>query len=174
MNDEEATFPIADMVESELPSEWSWIKNHDNPASITLDHITKMTLFGVCGWSLIETPLEISVLNSSTWLLALVVSKFIVILTGAGAIARIRVARAIFAFICGASVLAIAPALPLVYTRSFEIEVISIVECVLKAACFCALCLSSFQKKPLERRAGTVALGTRQIQLRSDDVTRGA
>jgi len=151
---EEAAFPIADMVESELPSERDWIEDHDNPARITLDRITKMTIFSVCGWSLIETPLEIGVLNSNTWLLVLAVAKFIVILTGTGAIARVRIACAIFAFICGVSVLAIAPALPFVYTRSVEIEVVSTVECVLKAACLAALCLSSFQTNPRKRRAG--------------------
>jgi hypothetical protein len=107
-----------------------------------------MAIFGVCGWSLIETPLEIGVLNSNTWILALAVSKLIVILTGAVAIARVRAARATFALICGAGVLVIAPALPLVYTRSVEIAVISTVECVLKAACLGALCLSWLQKKP--------------------------
>ena len=174
MSKEEAVFPIADMLESELPSEWDWIENHDIPAKITLDRITKITIFGVCGWSLIETPLEIGVLNSNTWLLALAVSKFIVILTGAGAIARARAARAIFAFICGASVLAIAPALPVVYTRSVEISVISTVECVLKAACLGALCLSSFQKKPRKQRMGTVDPGMQQGRSRSDDVIKEA
>jgi hypothetical protein len=55
-------------------------------------------------------------------------------------------------------VLAIAPALPFVYTRSVEIAVVSTVECVLKAACLGALCLSLFQKKPQKRGAGTVDL----------------
>jgi hypothetical protein len=158
---EEAVFPIADMVESELPSEQDWIDDHDNQARITLDRITKMTIFGVCGWSLIEIPLEIGTLNLNSWLLALAVSKFIVILTGTAAIARVQVARAIFALGCGVSVLAIVPALPFVYTRSVEIAVISTVECVLKAACLGALCLSSFQKKLRKRQAGTVDRGMR-------------
>jgi hypothetical protein len=155
---EEAVFSIVEMVQSELPSERDWTEDHDIPARITLDRITKMTIFGVFAWSLIETPLEVGVFKSNTWLFALAVSKFIVILTGIGAIVRVRVARAIFASICGVSVLAIAPALPFVYTRSVEIAVVSTVECVLKAACLGALCLSLFQKKPQKRGAGTVDL----------------
>jgi hypothetical protein len=157
---EEAAFSIVDMVEFELQSEQNWIGDHYNPARITLDRITKMTIFCVCGWSLIETPLEIGALNLNSWLLALAVSKFIVILIGTAAIARVRIARAIFAFICAASVLAIVPALPFVYARSVEIAAISTVECVLKAACLCALCLLSFQKKLRKRWPVTVDRGT--------------
>ena len=116
-------------------------------ARFTLDRVTKMTIFGVCGWSLIETPLEIGALNLNTWLLALAMSKFIVILIGIAAIANVRVARTIFALICGISVLAIVPALPYVYTRSVGIAVISTLESVLKAVCLASLCLSSFQNK---------------------------
>lgn len=174
VSEKDAAFPITGMVESELRSEGDWIEEHNNPARITLDRITTLTIFGVCGWSLIETPLEIGVSNSSTGILALAVSKFIVILTGTSAIARVRAARAIFAFICGASVLAIATALPFVYARSVEISVISTVECVLKTVCLGALCLSSLQKKPRKRHAGTVHPGMRQDRPPSDDVIRGA
>jgi hypothetical protein len=157
---EEAVFPMADMVESELPFERDWIENHYNPARMTLDRITSMTLFGVCGWSLIETPFEISTLEFNTWVFALIVSKIIVILISIAAIKRVRFARAIFALGCGLSVLAIASALPFVYTQSVEIATISAVECVLKAACLGALCLSSFQKDPRKRQAGKVDRGT--------------
>jgi hypothetical protein len=120
-----------------------------------------MSILGVCGWSVIEIPLEIGAWNLNTSLLALGVSKFIVILTGTAAIARVRVARAIFALGCGVSVLAIVPALPFVYTQSVEIGAISTVECVLKAACLGALCRSWFQKKLRKRQAGTVDRGMR-------------
>jgi hypothetical protein len=158
---EEAVFPIADTSESDLPSERDWIEDNYNPVRITLDRVTKMTIFGVCGWSLIEIPLEIGAWNLNTWLFALAVSKFIVILTATAAIARVRVARAIFALGCGISVLAIVPALPFVYTQSVEIAAISTVECVLKTACLGALCLSWFQKKPRKRQAGMVDRGMR-------------
>ncbi|WNC92267.1 hypothetical protein RI103_28770 [Paraburkholderia sp. FT54] len=161
MSKEEAVFPTADMVESEFPSERDWIEVHYNPTRITLDRITKITIIVVCGWSLVETPLEIGAFDSHTWVLALAVSKFIVILTGITAIARVRVARAIFAFGCGMSVLAIAPSLPFVYTESVEIAAISTVECLLKAACLGALGLSSFQKQLRKRQRGTADRGMR-------------
>lgn len=170
MRKDDAAFRLADILESERKFELGWIEDHDNPARITLDRIIKLAIFGVCGWSLIETPLEMGVSNSDTWLLALAVSKLIVISTGIGAITRVRGARAIFAFICAVSVLAIAPALPLVYIRSAEIALISTVECVLKAACLGALCLSSLRKKPRKRRASTVHVGMQQDRPSSDDV----
>jgi hypothetical protein len=156
VSEEEAVFQMADVMESELSSERDWIKDHYNPSRITLDRITKMTTLGVCGWSLVETPFEIGSLNFNTWLLALVLSKIIVILIGAAAIAKVRVARAIFALGCGMSVLTIVPALPFVYTQSVEIAAISTVECVLKAACLGALCLSSFRRELRKGQAGTV------------------
>jgi hypothetical protein len=47
------------------------------------------------------------------------------------------------AFICGASVLAIAPALPLEYTRCFPIALFSTVECISKAACVASLAVAA-------------------------------
>ncbi|MFM0205022.1 hypothetical protein PQR53_34960 [Paraburkholderia fungorum] len=161
MSKEDAVFPMADMVEDELPSEQDWIEDQYNPARITLDRITKITILCVCGWSLVETPLEIGALNLNTWLLALAASKFIVILIGTAAIARVRGARTVFALVCGISVLAIVPALPFVYTRSVGIAVISAVECVLKGAFLGALCLSSFRKKLRRGRPGAVDRGMR-------------
>lgn len=174
MSKEKVSFHLTDTTESERPSEWDLIGDYDNGGRITLDRITKMTILGVCGWSLIETPLEIGAWNLKTGLLALAVSKLILILAGAGVIARIPIARLIFALICGASVLAIAPALPFVYMRSAEIATLSTVECFMKAACLGALCLSSFQKKPRKQRMGTVDPGMQQGRSRSDDVIKEA
>jgi hypothetical protein len=174
VSEEDAAFPMADTVESEIRSERDWIEEHNNPTRITLDRITTLAIFGVCGWSLIETPFEIVVSSLSVGLLALAVAKFIVVLTGISAIARVRIARALFAFICGVSVLAIATALPFEYARSLEITMISAVECVLKAACLGALCLSSLQQKPRKADACTLHLRMRQDRPPSDDVNRGA
>jgi hypothetical protein len=162
VSEEEAVFSIIDTMEPELLSEWErdWIEDHYNPAGITLDRITKMTILGVCGCSLIEIPFEISVWSLNTSVLALVVSKFIIVLMGAAAIARMRVPRAIFALGCALSVLAIVPALPLEYTQSVVIAAMSTVECFLKATCLGALCLSSFQKGLRKRRAGMADRGT--------------
>ncbi|TDG06583.1 hypothetical protein E1N52_19845 [Paraburkholderia guartelaensis] len=95
----------------------------------------KRSVVAVCCWILIETPLELSGSISSTALLAVLVSKALVCLTGFAAIARVRFARHVFAFICAASVLAVAPALPLEYAHSVAIALVSTVECVAKAAC---------------------------------------
>jgi uncharacterized membrane protein len=103
----------------------------------------KVTVIVVCCWALIEAPLELGGAIDSTALLAVVVSKVLVILIGIAAFANVRFARQIFTFICGASVFAIAPALPLEYARYTAIAIFSTVECVAKAACVAAFAVAS-------------------------------
>jgi hypothetical protein len=102
------------------------------------------TVIVVCVWALIEAPLELGGSLNSTALLAVAASKVLIILIGMAAIVNLRFARQVFTFICGASVFAIAPALPLEYTRSVAIAIFSTVECIAKAAC-----VTSFAIAPL-------------------------
>ncbi|MBP0595038.1 hypothetical protein J8I87_36345 [Paraburkholderia sp. LEh10] len=117
--------------------------------SISVDGIESARLFKasvvvVCGWALIEAPLELGGSTNSTSLFAVVVSKVLICLIGAGAIANLRIACQVFAFVCGASVFAIAPALPLEYMRCFSIALFSTVECIAKAACVASFAIASF------------------------------
>ena len=81
---------------------------------------------------------------SSTALLAVVVSKVLIGLIGTAAFANLRFARQVFTFVCGVSVFAIAPGLPLEYTRSVAIALMSTVECVVKAACVASFAVAPF------------------------------
>lgn len=101
---------------------------------VRAERLTRALLLGICAWSLIEAPLEIGTINADMELLAVIVSKLLVTTAAIAAICDARLARTLFSFICGASVLAIAPALPLEYTRSVAIAALSSVECVAKAA----------------------------------------
>ncbi|MEM5451148.1 hypothetical protein [Paraburkholderia guartelaensis] len=103
----------------------------------------KRSVVAVCCWILIETPLELSGSISSSALLAVLVSKALVCLTGFAAIARVRFTRHVFVFICAASVLAVVPALPLEYAHSAAIALVSTVECVAKAACVVLFAIGS-------------------------------
>jgi hypothetical protein len=111
--------------------------------SIELARLFKASAVVVCGWALIETPLELGGSTDSTSLLAVVVSKVLICLIGAAAIANLRFARQVFAFICAASVFAIAPALPLEYMRCFPIALFSTVECIAKAACVASFAIAT-------------------------------
>ena len=115
--------------------------------SVKLTHeserLFKASVVGVCGWALIEAPLELCGSINSTSLLAVVASKVVMGLIGTGAMANLRIARQVFTFICGASVLAIAPALPLEYTRCLAIALFSTVECIIKAACVASFAIAS-------------------------------
>jgi hypothetical protein len=93
--------------------------------AIDLARPFKASVIAVCGWALIEVPLELIGSMNITSLLAVVTSKVLLCLIGAAAIANLWFARRVFAFICGASVLAIAPALPLEYTRCIPIAFLS-------------------------------------------------
>jgi hypothetical protein len=67
--------------------------------------------------------------------------------TGLAAFAKVRFARGAFTFLCGASVLAIAPALLMEFNQSFEIAMFSTVECFSKAACVMAFGVASSREK---------------------------
>ncbi|MGU7775126.1 hypothetical protein ACV229_33755 [Burkholderia sp. MR1-5-21] len=99
------------------------------------ERLFKASVVVTCGWALIEAPLELGASINSTALLALMASKVLLCLIGAAAIADLRFARRVFTFICGASLFAIAPALPLEYTRCVALGLFSTVECLGKAAC---------------------------------------
>jgi hypothetical protein len=107
----------------------------------------KALILCVCGWSLLEAPLEFDVSNTGAWLPALIVSKLIVVTAGYAAITNVRFARSIFILICTASVLAIAPALPVEFKRSAVMGVVSMIECVSKAVCVIAFGVVSLQRK---------------------------
>jgi hypothetical protein len=120
--------------------------------AIGLARLFKTSVIVVCGWALIEAPLELIGSINSTSLLALVTSKMLMCVIGAAAIANLRFARQVFAFICGASVLAIAPALPLEYTRCIPIALFSTVECISKAACVASLAVAAMTRDGVGER----------------------
>jgi hypothetical protein len=113
-----------------------------------------MLVLAICGWSLLEVPLELGLSDSYTRLLALLVSKLVVLGTGFAAIARVRFTRGIFSFICGASVLAVTPGLPLEFNQCFVIAVVSSIECIGKAACVMVFCIASSRERQLREQSG--------------------
>ncbi|WP_147394007.1 hypothetical protein [Paraburkholderia sp. BL23I1N1] len=72
--------------------------------------------------------------NIDAMLPAAVAARLIVVLEDFTAVMDVRFARAIFVFLCGTSVIAIAPMLPLEFKDSALVVFVSLVECVGKAA----------------------------------------
>lgn len=103
----------------------------------------KASVMVVCGWTLIEAPLELGGSIGFTSMLAMAASKVLMGLIGTATIAELRFAGQVFVFICGASVFAIAPALPLEYTHSVFIALFSTVECLGKAICVASFAIAS-------------------------------
>jgi hypothetical protein len=85
--------------------------------------------------------------NAHAGMFALLLSKLVVLGTGLAAVAKVRFARGTFAFLCGASVLAIAPALMMEFDQSYSIAMFSTVECFSKAACVMAFSVASSREK---------------------------
>ncbi|CAB3746586.1 hypothetical protein [Paraburkholderia solisilvae] len=94
------------------------------------------TLGAVLCWSLIEMPFELAASASATESAALIFSKLLLVVLIACACSRAALApfaRLIALFGCGASVLAIVPALPGEFRYDRIAFVLSAVECALKA-----------------------------------------
>jgi hypothetical protein len=115
----------------------------DNTEPVARSKGTKVAtvlILCVCSWSVFETWAEIGIDTDNLQLCALLVAKLIWLLVGGAAIYDLRGGRIVFAFLCGVSVLAVAPDLPSVYVISKTIFILLLVECLLKAAYLIAIC----------------------------------
>jgi hypothetical protein len=88
----------------------------------------------VCAWSIVETHWELLPADGLTRVIALLLAKCLLLGVGAAAFFGVRYARAAFAFLCAASVFALASALPFEYAIARELFALSLVECVCKIA----------------------------------------
>ena len=113
--------------------------NHENRRGLT---VLRTVLGAVLAWSLIETPFELAACVSDTQSAALVFSKVLLVILIACAGSRASIApfaRLIALFVCGASVLAIVPALPSEFRYDRIGFMLSTVECALKALAIAVL-----------------------------------
>lgn len=147
MNAREAANSVISLHGDTLPSAPCEIETDAATVNALSERVLKTLVLVVCGWSLIEAPLELGGADVHAGLLALLASKLVVLGTGLAAVTKARFARGIFAFLCGASVLAIAPALPMEFNHSFPIAVFSSIECFGKAACVMAFAVASSREK---------------------------
>jgi hypothetical protein len=143
---EDAAESTVRMPPLELLSVWPRIKRASNTRKWLSESLVRTLIFSVCGWSLIEAPFEFDSATLDAASLAVGVSKLILTIAAIAAAFDVRYARGFFSFMCGASVLAISPALPLEYTRSAGLALISTVECFIKAAYVIALGIVSWKK----------------------------
>ncbi|SOE75054.1 hypothetical protein SAMN05446635_5698 [Burkholderia sp. OK233] len=152
MNAREMADPVTSLHDVALSSEPHLLQTDAHTVNALSERVLKTLVLAVCGWSLIEAPLELGVSDAYAGVLALLLSKLVVVGTGLAAVAKARFARETFAFICGASVLAIAPGLPMEFKQSFAIAMISTVECFTKAACVLAFGVVSSRAKQSRRQ----------------------
>jgi hypothetical protein len=110
----------------------------------------KACIVVVCGWALIELPLDLSGSIDITSVLAVLVSKVLVCSIGAAALVNFRYASEVFSFVCASSVLAIVPALPLEYAHYMPIALVSTIECIAKAVCVVVFLIASLVKNSIE------------------------
>jgi hypothetical protein len=98
----------------------------------------RLLILGVCGWSLIETPAEIDPAAGDSGVVALVLAKFVWVVIGVAAARGMKRAQWLFSFLCGLSLVAIVPALPVELNESAWIFTQSLIECLLKAGALLA------------------------------------
>lgn len=101
--------------------------------------VPSLLVFGVCGWSLIEAPAEFNPALGNAGIAALVISKLLWAAIGIAAVRGIRRARWLFSFLCGLSLVAVVPALPVELNESVWVFSQSLIECLLKAGALLAL-----------------------------------
>ncbi|MDQ7976971.1 hypothetical protein QYH69_06895 [Paraburkholderia sp. SARCC-3016] len=104
--------------------------------------VLRAALGAVLVWSLIETPFELAACVSGAQSAALVFSKALLVILITCACTRASIApfaRLIALFVCGASVLAIVPALPSEFRYDRIGFALSSVECALKALAIAVL-----------------------------------
>jgi hypothetical protein len=146
VNARETAGPVTSLYDEALASP-HFIQVNADMVHAHSERVLKTLILTVCAWSLIEAPLELDMSDPVTGVLALLVSKLVVVGTGLAAFAKVRFAYGMFAFICGASLLAVAPALPTEFKQSFAIALFSTIECFSKAACVMAIGLASLRSK---------------------------
>jgi hypothetical protein len=147
VNARETADSVTILYSDALTAEPRWIQTGTDTVNARSKLVFKTIVLFVCGWSLIEAPLKLGVSDAPAGLLALLLSKLLVVGTGLAAVAKARFARETFTFICGASVLAIAPALLMEFNRSFAMAIFSTVECFGKAAWVVAFGVASSLEK---------------------------
>jgi hypothetical protein len=152
VNAEETTDSVISLHGDAFPSEPRWIQSDADTVNPLSERVLKTLVLVVCGWSLIEAPLELRVSEAHAAVLALLLSKLVVVSTGLAAVAKVRFARNTFVFLCGVSVLAITPALRMEFDQSLAIAMFSTVECLSKAACVVAFGVASLQEKRSRRQ----------------------
>ncbi|MEM5433937.1 hypothetical protein [Paraburkholderia diazotrophica] len=124
--------------------------------SCTRSALTRnLFVLGVCGWSLIETPAELDPSLGHMGIAALAISKILSAALGVAAVRDIRRAQWLFTFLCGLSLVAIVPALPVELNESLWVFSQSLIECLLKAGALLAL---GFSRAPRASRSGGMAV----------------
>jgi len=152
VNAREMADSLNGVYDDTLPSGPGRIRSNTNIVNALAERAFRTLVPVVCVWALIETPLELDTSDAPAAVAALFLSKLVVFGIGLAAIAKVRFARETFAFICGASVLAIAPSLPMEFNQSLAIGIISLVECFIKAACVMAFLITSSRGKPSRQK----------------------
>jgi hypothetical protein len=80
--------------------------------------VPRLLILGVCGWSLIETPAEYDPSAGDLGIAALALAKIAWIVIGVAAARGMKRAQWIFSFLCGLSLVAIVPGLPIELNES--------------------------------------------------------
>jgi hypothetical protein len=110
-------------------------------------HAMRVAIGLVCLWSILETPWEFGPSDGVARIIALLLSKCVLLGAGAAAFFGLSYARPLFVFLCGSSVIAVASSLPFEFTISHELFALSLIECVLKAALVASFAIGCLKRQ---------------------------
>jgi hypothetical protein len=125
-------------------------------------------VLGVCVWSLIETPAELDPSLGHMGIVALAIAKILWAAMGVAAVRGVRRAQWLFSFLCGLSLVAIVPGLPVELNESVWVFSQSLIECLLKAGALLAL---GFSRASRASRSGGMAVAAWNVVSESSSDT---
>ncbi|SIT36838.1 conserved membrane hypothetical protein [Paraburkholderia piptadeniae] len=141
---------------------------HTHRSRTRLALVPTLFVLGVCGWSLIETPAELDPSLGHTGIAALAIAKTLWAAIGLAAARGVRRAQWLFSFLCGLSLVAIVPGLPVELNESVWVFSQSLIECLLKAGALIAL---GFSRASCASRSGGTAVAAWHVVSESSSDT---
>ena len=110
------------------------------------EHTTKVLILFVCWCSVMELLLDIPVLSGDTELITVFATRLMLLAIGLAAVVDTRFARPAFLLFCGASLIANAPRLPMVFNASFENSLIALAHCIGETTLVILTCIQSIRQ----------------------------
>lgn len=110
------------------------------------EHMTNVLIFFVCWCSVMELLFDLPVMSGDTELGTVFAAGLMLLASGLAALVDTRFARPALLFFCGASLLANAPRLPMVFQAPIANSLIALVQCIGETTLVILICMQSIRQ----------------------------